>query len=701
MSQLQYQRPRFYEQQYLGARDIEAVVEYGRRARARHELGAHTWGISAGMTLLARENASGTQDVFLEPGTAWDGFGRPIVVLAPQPLPVAAFSHLRPDGSRDGPEGRQVKVWVRYREGPAGEVPPGFRVCDLDSQYTRVAEQIEFVASDEAAPSTAFLRASVQVGGISADARDILAAVRGAGAAPEPIEDTSIPYQGFPDPWGEPRWLVPLGVVWYLPAPAGTPGEFHGVDAQASEELRRYAGVVAGTISATGSHIRVRARDEPYDVHVWTDDLLWVQGPSRFEGDVRMLDAGILFRSESNTGAELDMRRLTDDDLLLRIGDAEAGNRRLVVASVEDPANPGDPPVVHEKLVVRDDGHVGINVADPEFPLTVKSVSGADEAVAGLVDSNDNLKWRLALKAGGDPGLGLATGAGAIDEPKVFVSDAGNVGIGTTTPTRRISVRGTGTAEELVSFEDAAGATKWHVNQLLGGDKSGLNFVETAVADARLFLAAGGNVGIGTPLPEERLHIAGGGVIWGNRSRLSADQGGSIELGASDGQVGIGTPYIDFHLVGRSEDFNVRLINEADGRLTAYADRLQATGDVEAAGWVAASEAYWLGPAGARVKVPVDVLVGRHYVGAVGNVTGTRSFDLTSRLPSVASASFIVALSDIGNVNVAVDARWSVRPAASPVLRLGANTFRFTYEYLVADSDGFLNYLSYVVIFVP
>ena len=95
---------------------------------------------------------------------------------------------------------------------------------------------------------------------------------------------------------------------------------------------------------------------------------------------------------------------------------------------------------------------------------------------------------------------------------KIAITSAGNVGIGTTTPRNPLGIRGTGAAQELLSFEDPSGTTKWHINQALGG-KSGLNFVETGVADGRLFIQAGGNVGIGTTTPNARLNVVNGGAV--------------------------------------------------------------------------------------------------------------------------------------------------------------------------------------------
>src|SRR5215470_17097110 len=135
----QDQRPSFFQGQYLGPEDLTATVEYGRIQQSRHSLGAHTWGIAIGLQLLEKPSPAGNNqvDVFLTPGYAWDGFGRPIVVLAPFKVPTQLFQDIAYDASIDDKtksgdvaNGHLVKVWLRYSESPNQPPASGFETCD-------------------------------------------------------------------------------------------------------------------------------------------------------------------------------------------------------------------------------------------------------------------------------------------------------------------------------------------------------------------------------------------------------------------------------------------------------------------------------------------------------------------------------------------------------------------------------------------
>src|SRR5262249_44126894 len=106
------------------------------------------------------------------------------------------------------------------------------------------------------------------------------------------------------------------------------------------------------------------------------------------------------------------------------------------------------------------------------------------------------------------------------------VLDSGKAGVGTTKPRNPLGIRGAGGAEELLSFEDASGATKWHLNRKLNGI-SGLNLAETGIADFRLFIQSGGRIGIGTQSPSNRLHVDDSLGIRQKYTYFSGDQGWS------------------------------------------------------------------------------------------------------------------------------------------------------------------------------
>jgi hypothetical protein len=80
----------------------------------------------------------------------------------------------------------------------------------------------------------------------------------------------------------------------------------------------------------------------------------------------------------------------------------------------------------------------------------------------------------------------------------------GNVGIGTSTPGHPLTVQADASSR-LLGFNNTAGADKYNFS--LGSN--GLNLSESNVASGRLFVQDGGNVGIGTTTPGQKLEVAG------------------------------------------------------------------------------------------------------------------------------------------------------------------------------------------------
>ena len=112
------------------------------------------------------------------------------------------------------------------------------------------------------------------------------------------------------------------------------------------------------------------------------------------------------------------------------------------------------------------------------------------------------------------PGAGsdysFRTTIGPVDAPLTLSSSG--VGVGSDAPDWPLTVRGSGSASQLLSLQNVVGSTKWHYNL----EGNGLNLAESGVADYRLFVQDGGNVGIGTGSPAARLHVAGDVALDGN-----------------------------------------------------------------------------------------------------------------------------------------------------------------------------------------
>lgn len=88
----------------------------------------------------------------------------------------------------------------------------------------------------------------------------------------------------------------------------------------------------------------------------------------------------------------------------------------------------------------------------------------------------------------------------------IFNIPGGEVGIGTSTPfnNRPVTIQARPSGD-LIQLRDSTGLDRWHVNF----NGANFAFTETGIADNRMVLAAGGNVGIGTNTPSARLDVIG------------------------------------------------------------------------------------------------------------------------------------------------------------------------------------------------
>lgn len=482
------ERPVFYEDQYLGADDLNTAVGYARGRLARHILGAHTWGIAAGLELVERVTPGGTDvEYVLTPGYAWDGFGRVLAALEPTRLPPDAFSAYKFDTAIDSAgTGRLVEVWIRYWEDMTRAEAAGFAPCETAGRQRRALETFRFVVGAQAAPE-----GQVQVFGRPTNAEE---AHRRFNPAAALIQDHSVPFQEWPEQEMRAVWLMPVGYARWQPAPGGG-GRLlarSADDLKAQAAFRHYTGVVAGEVAAAAAAIRLRDRGKPYSP-VASRELVWVEGDLRVEGDIRPFGTALDFRNANG-------ERKDDAAMLVRRGGAGPGvnELQLVIGDKASATNtlsvgPEIGGVFQQLLTVVANGSVGVGTGAPN-PALKLDINGDFGHIDGpatlhlcgstLSDANNGA---LSIRSGGS----------------IVAFDGGDrVGIGTAAPDAALllDIRG--------DFGRMNGAATLHLFGSQLADRG----------DGVLSIRSGGgvvafdgndNVGLGTRTPVASLQVNG------------------------------------------------------------------------------------------------------------------------------------------------------------------------------------------------
>ena len=180
-------------------------------------------------------------------------------------------------------------------------------------------------------------------------------------------------------------------------------------------------------------------------------------------------------------------------------------------------------------MILTRTGNVGIGTTSPDYKFEVQGViSSAD---AGLQKATfANVGNDLVLTANADATNATAKmlfnssgSGGAVVSTKMIIDGSGNVGIGTTSPGAKLDVTGNyGDVIEAVSGSQnittnfVAPTTGSGLNNIIstGGefnigtsDAQPFDLVTNSIS--RIAVLSGGNVGIGTTSPSEKLHVAG------------------------------------------------------------------------------------------------------------------------------------------------------------------------------------------------
>ncbi len=572
MSIIQAERPQFYEGQYLGAEDLAALLEYLRAQNRRHHLAGHSWGIATGLQLkeMEAQGGGGEMDVFIQPGLAWDGFGRPIVLTAPYKLSVEKFQG-EPDGL--------VKVWLQYSQEDSAAPRAGFSVCDTQEQFARIAESFTIAVGER---SHLQQHDTVTIAGVDVDALEAFYALD---ESDELICDESIAFQTFPEDDNKAQWLIPLGYVNWLAA-SNQFGELSdGQDKKRSRSARIYCGIVTEQIHAADGVIRLRSRGTEAPVTgslsavcdeqklLWSDaehlditeqgqatDLIWLEGRTRALGDIKLFDSKLDFRNVSGLTDDVPLwlqrvesNLLGGKDLQFIIGQDEDGLNRLTIG----PKGAGDEDPIIPRVTVLDSGEVGVGIEQPK--TLTHLFSSSDPTLKMELDGNSGPSGRLSFRQNMDSGADIvyddsAASAGLVVETitagiaasRLIIKNSGNIGVATLSPEHLLqigdanapvsmSLRGPDGESEssVLAFEDDDGTNSRWFKLIHDTDVNTLKVSSANIDPIMSFARTTGRVGIGTTTPAYALDI-----------RSSVNNGFSVGKGGDAGRIW--TEYLNF-----------------------------------------------------------------------------------------------------------------------------------------------------------
>jgi hypothetical protein len=210
-------------------------------------------------------------------------------------------------------------------------------------------------------------------------------------------------------------------------------------------------------------------------------------------------------------------------------------------------------------------GNVGIGTINPTGKLTISQNNSGGVAALTFTEDESTIQGSSAntkILMGGNLSLNAASTwiAGTNGSERMRITSAGVVGIGTTNPSGLFEVKGDG-----VSYFTRGTKSILLNPNVVGQDTNALIDTSTGMALAfgtagseHMRIASGGNVGIGTATPSNKLQVAGGitatsftgsfsgsvsapgsttQIVYNNGGALSADSG----LVYSGSNVGIGT----------------------------------------------------------------------------------------------------------------------------------------------------------------
>jgi hypothetical protein len=195
-----------------------------------------------------------------------------------------------------------------------------------------------------------------------------------------------------------------------------------------------------------------------------------------------------------------------------------------------------------DRLTVDNSGNVGIGTTSPTVKLHVADSDGGRLILQSIGGSGIN--WQLNSYTDGKLYIG---NYGVADY--VAITPAGNVGIGTTSPSEKLHIVGSNALQIIQSTTGGQNSTlkfittarTWGIGANMGLSNSNLEIYDYTASANRLTIDSSGNVGIGTASPAGKLHVY---------STTSSDSIGHIQY--ENGSTGTGSA-TNAQLIGKSK----------------------------------------------------------------------------------------------------------------------------------------------------